>query len=117
MNLFNIYGQQNWWPVKYAKNNPAFEIAVGAILTQNTAWRNVEKALACLHNQKLLNPAGIVNYPTAKLQKCLRSSGYYKQKTKKLQLFSRWLIKCYGGSLNKFFKQPLSSARPELLSL
>jgi endonuclease-3 related protein len=115
--LFKIYGPQNWWPVKYAKNNPAFEIAVGAILTQNTSWRNVEKALACLHQNKLLSPAGIINCPTAKLQKCLRPSGYFKQKAKKLKIFSRWLMKCHGGSLNIFFKQPLASARPELLSL
>lgn len=115
--LYRIYGPQKWWPVKYNKKNPSFEIAVGAILTQNTSWKNVEKALRCLHDNKLLNARGILKCPRAKLQKCLLSSGYYKQKAKKLKIFSRWLIVNNGGNLNKFLKKTPAIARKELLSL
>lgn len=133
--LLRHYGHQNWWPTIVTsdklkvsngklqvtnhklKNDPYFEIAIGAILTQNTYWKNVESALKCLINNKLLTAGALIKCPTIKLQKCLRSSGYYKQKTKKIKIFSRWLIKNYQGNLKNFFKKPLSEARQELLGL
>lgn len=124
MDIFNIYkrlgkiyGRQNWWPVKYSVNHPAFEISIGAILTQNTSWKNVEKALACLYKRKMLDVQSIIGCSPVKLQSCLRSSGYYRQKAKKLKIFAKWLNENYGGSLNKFFSQPLIAARRELLSI
>lgn len=113
--LYKQYGSQHWWPV--IGTNPLFEICIGAILTQNTAWTNVEKAIKCLLETNLMSPKAIAACPTRKLQKCIRSSGYYKQKTKKLKIFSAWFIKNYQGDLREFFKKPLTPAREELLSL
>lgn len=113
--LYKQYGPQHWWPV--CGSNTLFEICAGAILTQNTAWTNVEKAIKCLLDTNLMSPQAIATCPTRKLQKCVRSSGYYKQKTKKLKIFSQWLIKNYNGDLREFFKKPLALAREELLSL
>lgn len=115
--LHELYGPQHWWPVKYNRRNPGFEIAVGAILTQNTSWNNVEKALKCLHQSKLLDIKSIIDCPVTKLQKCLRSSGYYKQKTKKLKYFCYWLKDNYRGKLENLFKLSSSDARKELLSV
>jgi len=115
--LYKIYGPQKWWPVKYNKRNSGFEISVGAILTQNTSWKNVEKALECLHKNNLLDVKSIIGCPTRKLQKCLRPSGYYKQKTKKLKIFCNWLVTNYKGKLEMFLKRPLPRARKELLSV
>ncbi|MCX6782168.1 MAG: hypothetical protein NTW66_03585 [Candidatus Magasanikbacteria bacterium] len=115
--LYEIYGPQKWWPVKYNKNNPGFEISIGAILAQNTSWKNVEKSLECLNKNNLLNPRSIIKCPTKKLQKCLRSAGYYRQKTKKLKIFSNWLDMNFGGDLKKFFIKRLIIARKELLSI
>lgn len=116
-NLRKIYGRQNWWPVDYNKTNPAFEISVGAILTQNTSWNNVKKALKCLHDKRLLSAKAVITCPDAKLEQCIRPSGYYKQKTKKLKVFCLWLMDGYMGNLKKFFKKSLSKAREELLQI
>jgi endonuclease-3 related protein len=113
--LFKKYGSRGWWPV--VGRNSLFEICVGAILTQNTAWTNVEKAIKSILVANLMNPKAIIKCPSAKLQKCIRSSGYYKQKSKKLKIFSEWLIKNYQGDLRLFFKKSLISAREELLIL
>lgn len=115
--LFKRYGSQNWWPIAYNKSNPAFEISVGAILTQNTAWKNVQKTLACLHRNELLNPKAIIKCPLHILHKCLRSSGYYRQKSKKLKIFCNWLNNNYDGKMLKFFRKTMKAARKELLDL
>ncbi|MBI5023301.1 MAG: endonuclease [Candidatus Magasanikbacteria bacterium] len=109
------YGSQSWWPV--VGHNSLFEISIGAILTQNTTWTNVEKAIKCLLDADLMSPQAISTCASGKLQKCIRSSGYYKQKTKKLKIFSKWLIKKYKGNLRFFLKKSLTTAREELLSL
>lgn len=115
--LYKEYGPQYWWPVKDRKHDPSFEICTGAILTQNTAWTNVESALECLVEANLMSPRAVLNCSLSKLQKCLRPSGYYKQKAKKLKLFSQWIITKYQGHWQSFFHQPLKKSREELLSL
>ncbi|MEK7508513.1 MAG: hypothetical protein AAB568_01510 [Patescibacteria group bacterium] len=115
--LYKKYGHQHWWPTTKGRHDSLFEICVGAILTQNTAWTNVEKALACLIKNKLMSPRAVAKAPLAKLQKCIRSSGYYRQKAKKLKIFTDWLIKNYQGNLKRFFKKSLSESRGELLGL
>ena len=115
--LYKLYGPQHWWPVSYNRHDKEFEIAAGAVLTQSTSWKNVEKALRCLHENNLLSAKAVANCPVSKLQKCLRSSGYYKQKSKKLKILSQWLVENYRGSLRKFFSKPLKEGREELLSL
>jgi len=83
--LFTTYGPQYWWPA-----NSAFEILVGAILTQNTAWSNVEKAIANLVSAGSLN-ADIINTLTDdKLAEFIRPSGYFNIKAKRLKNFCRW---------------------------
>lgn len=115
--LLREHGRQNWWPVIGPKKTGAFEICVGAILTQNTAWINVEKAIRNLIDNRLLSSSAVTECSLAKLARLIKPSGYFNQKAKKLKIFSRWLIKKYDGDLKKFFKQPLPAAREKLLSL
>ena len=82
--LFRTLGPQNWWPAR-----TPFEVIVGAILTQNTAWTNVEKAITNLRRERLLTPAALERVPQAKLARLIRSSGYFRQKAKKLKAFRK----------------------------
>jgi endonuclease-3 related protein len=85
--LLKYYGAQAWWPAE-----DGFEIMVGAILTQNTAWTNVEKAISALKRQGLCNAQGLSEIELEQLAPLIRSSGYYNQKAKRLQLFARWFL-------------------------
>lgn len=116
------YTDLNWWPVdkKYhEKNNsdPRFEIIVGAILTQNTAWSNVEKALSNLKSSNSLNLQSIYKMDIEKLEKLVKQSGFFKQKAKRLKEFSIYLKNSYNGDLDELFNQNLDKIRKELLSL
>lgn len=84
--LLTIYGRKAWWP---AESN--FEIMVGAVLTQNTAWRNVEKAIAKLKSSNSLSAEKILAHSDASLAAKIRSSGYYNIKTKRLKNLCLWL--------------------------
>ncbi|HEX3106553.1 MAG TPA: hypothetical protein VHQ22_19095 [Terriglobales bacterium] len=110
--LARAWGPQHWWP---AKNR--FEVIVGACLTQNTSWRNVEIALRELRSASALSVQGIRNIPLARLQRLIRSSGYFRQKARKLKIFVNFLDHRYGGSLTKMFAQPTAELREQLLSL
>ncbi|MBW3012220.1 endonuclease [Candidatus Woesearchaeota archaeon] len=83
--LMKHYGAQNWWPT--VSSNKRFEICVGAILTQNTSWKNVEKAIAELKKANALNADSIKKMPKQKLAKLIKSSGYHNQKARKLKEF------------------------------
>ena len=83
--LYMEFGSMGWWPV--SSNNPKFEIIVGAILTQNTNWKNVEKSIKTLKENNLLDKNAIKNLDITKLADSIRSSGYYKQKARKLKEF------------------------------
>ena len=106
------WGAQHWWPAE-----SRFEVIVGAYLTQNTAWTNVEKALANLRAAELLSVEGIRRVPLAKLERLIRPSGYFRQKAKRLKTFVAFLDKKYGGSLDHLFAQPTGRVREELLEL
>jgi endonuclease-3 related protein len=108
--LFAAHGPQHWWP-----GRTAFEVIVGAILTQNTSWTNVEIAIRNLRREKLLTPVAIEAVPFARLAKLIRSSGYFRQKAKKLKCFVRFLRSEYGGSLRKMFDTPTAVLREKLL--
>lgn len=110
--LGRSWGPQHWWPAE-----TAFEVIVGAILTQNTSWTNVERALSALRSAGVLNVAGIRELPLAKLEQLVRSSGYYRQKAQRLKSFIGFLDEKYQGSLEKMFSQPTHPLRTELLSL
>jgi endonuclease-3 related protein len=110
--LFQSWGPQHWWPAK-----SAFEVIVGAYLTQNTAWTNVERALASLGEAWIVSVSGIRKVPLRKLERLIQSAGYFRQKARRLKLFVRFLDRRYSGSLAKLFAQPTSQLREELLSL
>ena len=110
--LFAAYGPQHWWP---GRTN--FEIVVGAILTQNTSWSNVEIAMRNLRREKLLAPGAIERASLPRLAKFTRSSGYFRQKAKKLKCFVRFLRSEYGGSLNRMFCSPTAVLREKLLTV
>ena len=88
------YGDQHWWP-----GETPFEVAVGAILTQNTAWVNVERAIANLKQAGVMNATGLAAVPPAHLAAYIRPSGYYNQKAKKLRAFLALLWEEYGGDM------------------
>jgi endonuclease III related protein len=110
--LFAAYGPQHWWP-----GRTAFEVIVGAILTQNTSWTNVEVAIRNLRSEKLLTPRAIETVPVARLARLIRSSGYFRQKAKKLKCFVHFLRSEYGGSLKRMFATPTAALREKLLGV
>jgi len=110
--LFDAWGAQHWWPAE-----TRFEVVVGAYLTQNTAWTNVELALEKLRAADLLSIEGIRRIRLSRLERLIRSSGYFRQKAKRLKLFVAFLDTKYNGSLDQLFAQPTSTLRKELLSL
>jgi len=110
--LFEAWGRQHWWPAR-----TRFEVIVGAYLTQNTAWKNVERALRRLRAAGLLNLDGIRRAPLAQLESTIRSAGYFRQKAHRLKTFVAFLDRQYGGSLNRMFAQPTDQLRQELLAL
>jgi endonuclease-3 related protein len=85
--LLAAHGPQHWWP-----GDSRFEIMVGAVLTQNTAWVNVERAIANLKRARALTPPAIAAAPHARLARWLKPSGYFNVKAKRLKAMCRWLI-------------------------
>jgi endonuclease III related protein len=110
--LSRAYGAQRWWPA-----HTRFEVIVGAFLTQNTAWNNVEKALRNLRRAGILSVAGIRRIPLLTLEQLVRPSGYFRQKAGRLKGFVEFLDREYGGSLQRMFSQTTATLREELLSL
>jgi endonuclease-3 related protein len=92
-------------------------VIVGAYLTQNTSWINVEGALDGLRKAGILSVRGIRRSSLAKLERAIRSAGYFRQKAQRLKIFVRFLDRCYGGSLTRMFAQPTAKLREELLAL
>jgi len=94
--LYKEFGPQHWWPKHKGKKrpgfDPCFEVIVGAILTQNTAWKNVEKAVDCLYENDLLDTESVARVSVKKLETCIRSSGYYRQKAKKLKIVAEFFV-------------------------
>jgi len=110
--LLRVWGPQQWWPAR-----TRFEVIVGAYLTQNTAWTNVERALANLRKSGRLSARGIREVSVEELETLIRSSGYFRQKAARLKNFVTFLDREYGGSLAKMFAQPTMKLRTELLAL
>lgn len=110
--LFRANGVQNWWPAR-----SRFEVIVGAILTQNTSWTNVRRAIVALRQKKLLSAPAMEAISDSQLAELIRSSGYYRQKARKLKAFVRFLRTNYQGSLHRMFGVPTELLRTELLSV
>jgi endonuclease III related protein len=110
--LASRWGRQHWWPAK-----SRFEVIVGAYLTQNTSWRNVEIAMRELRAAHVLSVEGIRNISLRRLERLIRSSGYFRQKARKLKTFVKFIDREYRGSLSRMFAQPTTKLREQLLSL
>src|SRR4051812_9705644 len=98
--LFRTWGRPNWWPAE-----SEFEVIVGAFLTQNTAWTNVELALQQLRNAGILSMEGIRQIPVSELEQLIRSAGFFRQKASRLKTFVAYVDAKYGGSLARLFLQ------------
>lgn len=105
-------GPQNWWPA-----GSPFEVILGAYLTQNTAWTNVERAITNLRRAGALAPRAITKLELGKLEELIRPAGYFRQKAARLKLFAAHLEQRHAGSLERMFAQPTAALRQELLSL
>jgi endonuclease III related protein len=126
--LLNRYGKQGWWPVRtewgshgYHPEEDSlprtrlgrFEICIGAILTQNTAWTNVEKALDSLQRNSCTDPESILRAKTDTLQEWVRSAGYYKAKSAYLKHIASWFL----ATDEAMESQTMEKARQELLAV
>lgn len=110
--LLARYGPQNWWPAQ-----SRFEVIVGAYLTQNTNWSNVEKALLNLRRARRLSVSAMRKLPLDDLEQLVRPSGYFRQKARNLKTFIAFLDRQYSGSLSRMFAGPTDKLRAELLEL
>ncbi|MBL0350361.1 MAG: hypothetical protein IPP68_08300 [Elusimicrobia bacterium] len=127
------YGPQGWWPVAPAPGRPArydprwtqkpltptqqYEVAVGAVLTQNTAWTNVEKALDALRRARALRPERWLAVRPVRLEEWIRPSGFFRQKTKALRGLAAHLRDRWSGRLDRLLARPMPEARSALLAL
>jgi len=110
--LESSFGDLGWWP-----GETAFEVVVGAILTQNTAWSNVEKAIEALKKNGLLNIAAIKKERPSRLARIIRPSGYHRMKAARLKYVCRFLSKECGGKLARLKKQETGALRKKLLEV
>lgn len=110
--LFKHFGPQHWWP-----GDSAFEIIVGAILTQNTNWQNVARAIANLKRARALSAGKLRRLTKSAVGRLIRPSGYYRLKTNRLKNFLEVLHGSYGDSLARMRKVPLAELRQKLLSV
>ncbi len=110
--MFSAYGPQHWWPAK----TPT-EVIIGAILTQNTAWRNVERAIDNLRAAGALDWGRLRELPFDELAELIRPAGTYRVKARRLKGFVEWLWERFDADLERMFAMPVSSLREELLSV
>lgn len=108
--LYKRFGPQHWWP-----GETPFEVMVGAILTQNTAWKNVEKAINNLKKRNLLSPDGIYNISIEKIAEIIKPSGFFNIKAKRLKSFISFFVEIYGGDIEKMKGD--NNIREKLLSI
>ena len=110
--LHAAYGPRHWWPA-----DTPFEVCVGAILTQNTNWRNVEKAIANLKIEGFLSPEAIRDVPVDRLAEAIRPAGYFNVKSLRLKDFVGYLWERHCGSLERMFTGEWRELREELLGV
>jgi len=106
------YGDQEWWP-----GETPLEVAVGAILTQNTAWANVEKAIANLKAAGLLEPAALARLTPSEIAPLIKPAGYYNVKARRLRAFLDFLWEEYDGDVAAMAREELPAVRPKLLAV
>lgn len=94
--LLSAYGPQGWWPMQNAFKPAEFEVCIGAILTQNTNWKNVERALCLMKEKGITTPKDILEADACTLEEAVRPSGYFRQKAERLRIFTEFVIS-FGG--------------------
>ena len=107
--LLDRFGPQGWWPAE-----SPFEVMVGAILTQNTNWANVERAIANLKRHGLVTPEKLVQPPASRLRRLIRPAGYYRVKERRLRALVRYFIERWGGDIRRMRRAPGRRLREEL---
>lgn len=110
--LMRTFGKRHWWPAE-----TPFEVMVGAILTQNTAWKNVEKAIINLKKKKLLNPKVLLKLRNSDLARLIRPAGYFNVKALRLKNFLQYLDSRYGRNVREMSRAPTKQLREELLQV
>jgi len=110
--LMGRFGPQGWWP-----GETPFEVMIGAILTQNTNWTNVEKAIANLQREADFSPHGLLALPPGRLAELIRPSGYFNQKAAKLRDFLEFYLRSTGGEKRRMRRRPLAALRRDLLAV
>jgi len=110
--LYSYYGSQGWWP-----GETPLEMMVGAVLTQNTSWGNVEKALGNLKNAGHLSVSDLLEMEQEQLAEYIRPSGYYNIKARRLKNLLQMISDKYEGELTFFFKDSLEESRENLLNV
>ncbi|MGW8256374.1 MAG: endonuclease III domain-containing protein [Thermoguttaceae bacterium] len=110
--LLEAFGPQRWWPAE-----TPFEVTVGAVLTQNTNWQNVEKAIGNLRRQDLLEAHALYNTPQEELEELIQPAGYFRVKTRRLRNLLQLIVERYQGSLADMFQTEPESLRQELLAI
>jgi len=110
--LFEAFGPQHWWP-----GQSPFEVMVGAVLTQSTNWRNVERAIANLREADLLEPYALYKVRVEELEELIRPAGYYRIKARRLRSLVEFIVERYAGSLEAMFQTNLVELRQQLLSV
>ena len=130
--LYQYFGPQGWWPTtpsgetrpryypgegaRFLSSREQWEIVVGAILTQNTAWHNVEQALHALCSRQVLDLVPLSNLDGKELARLIRPAGYFNQKARRLQQISQYILEHHGDTAS-LLKRPLEALRQELLAL
>jgi endonuclease-3 related protein len=110
--LFEAFGPQHWWP-----GQSPFEVMVGAVLTQNTSWRNVERAIGNLREADLLEPRALYDVPVEELEELIRPAGYFRVKARRLRNLVAFIVEQYEGSLDAMFRSDVADLRRQLLAL
>ena len=110
--LDRYFGNLHWWPAV-----SPFEVMVGAILTQSTAWTNVEIAIKALLKRRLLTPAALSRIPEDELAEVIRASGYYHLKATRLKAFVRFFMDDYGGKVEAMKAEEIPLLREKLLGI
>jgi endonuclease-3 related protein len=110
--LLAAYGPQHWWPGEFH-----FEVLVGAVLVQNTAWQNVRRAIDNLRREDLLEPRALYDLPLEELEEKIRPAGYFRVKARRLRNVLAFLVKRYRGSLEAMFRTSLAELREQLLEI
>lgn len=110
--LLRSYGPQGWWPAR-----TRLEVVVGAILTQNAAWRNAALAIRQMRKARLLNLRKLMAADQNELEACIRPAGFFRQKAATIRRFLDFLDKNHGGSLRRLFSQNATALRQRMLDI